>query len=150
MEKCSDPNCGEQGRREEKGREGERMEEGWDRKGGRGERQSEWLTDALWLRFCPLSIGAASLFAGQRREWWEDAKGGGVQEEEIKMKNGEGTKRRAKVLVVKRKKQIQTREEGRKRVVMGRGTLTVHNSMLMGARPRLSGVFFPPLFGFVK
>lgn len=50
----------------ERRREGERMEEGWDRKGGRGERQSEWMTDALWLWLCPLFIVAASLFAGQR------------------------------------------------------------------------------------
>lgn len=84
----------------ERRREGERMEEGWEggREGGGREGQSEWMTDALWLRLCPPFIGAASPLAGQRRGCGEDAEEGGVQEEEIKMKNGGGTNRRVKVL----------------------------------------------------
>lgn len=67
------------GGRREGGREEERMEEGWDREGGWGKGQSEWMTDAPWLRLCPPLIGAASLFAGQWRGWREDAEGrGGV------------------------------------------------------------------------
>lgn len=77
----------------------------------------------------------------QRRE--------GVQEEEIKMKHGERTKTGSKsALVVKRKQLRETERGGRKRVVIGRGTLTLQNGTLMGARPRLSGFsfFFPVWF----
>lgn len=70
MEKCSDPNRGEQGRREEEG--GRENEEGWDREGREG--QSEWMTDALGLWLCPLFIRAASLFAGA-----EERDGGRMQ-----------------------------------------------------------------------
>lgn len=50
-------------------------------------------------------------------------------------------------LVVKRKQLRETEEgggEGGKRVVMGRGKLTLQNGTLMGARPRLSAP--PPLW----
>ena len=63
------------------------------------------------------SSGLARPFAGQRRGWKEDTEEGGVHDEEIKMKDGVGTKTDSKsALVVKRK---QPRETGREWKGMG-------------------------------
>lgn len=60
------------------------------------------------------SSGLARPFAGQRRGWKEDTEEGGVHDEEIKMKDGVGTKTDSKsALVVKRKQLRETGGDGR-------------------------------------
>ena len=69
------------------------------------------MTDAPWLRLCPPFIGAATLFAGQRRGCGEDAEAGGGYKW---IKDGGGTRKRERksALVVKRKQLRETEKGG--------------------------------------